>query len=45
MIVCNSKLYMTGYVLSKLVSILQSVASLVSFHDLSNAPNYIDVFS
>ena len=45
MIVCNSKLYMTGYVLSKLASILQPMARLLSFHDLSYAPNYVYAFS
>ena len=43
--VCNSKLYMTEYVLSKLTSILQSMARNLSFRDLSYAPNYVYVFS
>ena len=45
MIVCNSKLYITGYVLSKFTSILQSMARLLSFHVLSCALNYVYVVS
>ena len=39
------KHYMTGYVSSKLTSIMQSMTRLLSFHDLSYAPSYIYAFS
>ena len=43
--VCNSKLYMTGYVLSKSTSVLQLMARLLSLHVLSYALNYVYAFS
>ena len=43
MIVCNSTLYMTEYVLSKLTFILQSMARLLSLHDLCYAPKRVQL--
>ena len=43
MIVCNSTLYMTEYVLSKLTFILQAMARLLSLHDLCYAPKRVQL--